>query len=316
MERRAPQQGQPATGRSLGTKRRDAEHRRAGLHRRGARGHRVRRDGRARDRPAPPAATPAAGAAAPPAARPSAGRHRRTPRRRPRAPAARRPPRRTGSRRPIPASCPPARPRPACPTSRAAAGSPPCRPGRPSRARRDGDRADRRRRLPGRFRLERGGQAPRAGRGLEPHPHRGPADAAGAHRARPRCCASRPPARAPSTSSRSRCTARTASASRSAWWRSDGDAPIESVTGTFSVETDGAVEEELLPVAINLDGLRLERAGDPPLRGVGRRRRDPDAALHRRRCATTTPREAANSASTRPSVSRAPAAPTTRRRRA
>jgi len=41
----------------------------------------------------------------------------------------------------------------------------------------------------------------------------------------------------------------------------DGGAPIESVTGTFAVETDGAVEEELLPVAINLDGLRLEREG-------------------------------------------------------
>jgi hypothetical protein len=41
----------------------------------------------------------------------------------------------------------------------------------------------------------------------------------------------------------------------------DGDAPIESVTGTFSVDGDGAVEEELLPVAINVDGLRLERAG-------------------------------------------------------
>jgi hypothetical protein len=41
----------------------------------------------------------------------------------------------------------------------------------------------------------------------------------------------------------------------------DGDSPIESVTGTFSVDTDGAVEEELLPVAINVDGLRLERAG-------------------------------------------------------
>ena len=40
----------------------------------------------------------------------------------------------------------------------------------------------------------------------------------------------------------------------------DGGAPIESVTGTFAVETDG-VEEELLPVAINLDGLRLEREG-------------------------------------------------------
>ena len=41
----------------------------------------------------------------------------------------------------------------------------------------------------------------------------------------------------------------------------DGESPIESVTGTFSVDTDGAVEEELLPVAINVDGLRLERAG-------------------------------------------------------
>ena len=41
----------------------------------------------------------------------------------------------------------------------------------------------------------------------------------------------------------------------------DGDSPIESVTGTFSVDTDGEVEEELLPVAINVDGLRLERAG-------------------------------------------------------
>ena len=41
----------------------------------------------------------------------------------------------------------------------------------------------------------------------------------------------------------------------------DGEAPIESVTGTFSVDTDGAVEEELLPVAINVDGLRLDRAG-------------------------------------------------------
>ena len=41
----------------------------------------------------------------------------------------------------------------------------------------------------------------------------------------------------------------------------DGEAPIEAVTGTFSVDTDGEVEEELLPVAINVDGLRLEQAG-------------------------------------------------------
>ena len=41
----------------------------------------------------------------------------------------------------------------------------------------------------------------------------------------------------------------------------DGDSPIQSVTGTFSVDTDGEVEEELLPVAINVDGLRLEQAG-------------------------------------------------------
>ena len=41
----------------------------------------------------------------------------------------------------------------------------------------------------------------------------------------------------------------------------DGDAPIESVTGTFSVDTDGTVEEELLPVAINVDGLQLEQTG-------------------------------------------------------
>ena len=41
----------------------------------------------------------------------------------------------------------------------------------------------------------------------------------------------------------------------------DGEAPIQAVTGTFSVDTDGEVEEELLPVAINVDGLRLEQAG-------------------------------------------------------
>ena len=36
---------------------------------------------------------------------------------------------------------------------------------------------------------------------------------------------------------------------------------VQAVTGTFSVETDGEVEEELLPVAINVDGLRLEQPG-------------------------------------------------------
>lgn len=41
----------------------------------------------------------------------------------------------------------------------------------------------------------------------------------------------------------------------------DGESPIQAVTGTFSVDTDGEVEEELLPVAINVDGLRLEQAG-------------------------------------------------------
>ena len=41
----------------------------------------------------------------------------------------------------------------------------------------------------------------------------------------------------------------------------DGSTPIESISGTFCVDADGAVEEELLPIAINLDGLRLERAG-------------------------------------------------------
>ena len=41
----------------------------------------------------------------------------------------------------------------------------------------------------------------------------------------------------------------------------DGSAPIESISGTFTVDADGAIEEELLPIAINVDGLRLERPG-------------------------------------------------------
>ena len=48
-------------------------HRRAGVHRRGAGGHRVRRDGRARDRPRAAGRHARPAAAAPPAAQPSAG---------------------------------------------------------------------------------------------------------------------------------------------------------------------------------------------------------------------------------------------------
>ena len=86
----------------------------------------------------------------------------------------------------------------------------------------------------------------------------------------------------------------------------DGDSPIQSVTGTFSVDTDGEVEEELAAGGDQRRRPPARAGGHPPLRDRRRRRDRARAAVRRRGARGAAQRSASSTPSRSPAGPRAP----------